>query len=166
MAIKSLPSRELVRQLLDYNAETGSLTWFPRSSAYWNDRHAGKPAGCLKSKGYIIVRIGGTDFRAHRLVWLYVYGEPVPDIIDHVDRNPRNNRIDNLRPATKAQNAANTTRKSATGIVGVDLSDGRYRVRVGSGGRQVYIGQFGTLDEATKARFDAATLLHGEFVVP
>jgi hypothetical protein len=110
--------------------------------------------------------VGHTQYRAHRLVWLYVHGEPVPNVIDHVDHNKLNNRISNLRAATKSQNGANMRMRNAntSGVKGVGrVGKGQFRARVMLHGKEIHLGRFDTLEEAAKARFEAASRLHGPF---
>ena len=179
MAIKTLPSRALLHQLLRYDIGTGNLIWLPRTEGSviknrhregWNSRYAGTIAGHVKplprGYGYVHIAIQGTIFRAHRLVWLYVRGEPVPDIIDHIDHDPLNNRIENLRAATAAQNRANSFARggSASGIKGVTISPyGRFRAIIHQDGRAVCLGSFATKDEAIRAYEAAAAKVFGEF---
>ena len=178
MAIKTLPSRALIHQLLRYNAETGGLIWLPRSEelildnnkrAIWNSKFAGKIAGyvrpSMKGAGYLHIGVQRSIFKAHRLVWLHVCGEPVPDMIDHKDHDQLNNRIENLRASTMSQNRANSLvrKDSKTGFKGIHLSrQNRFMVLVGSGKRR-YLGTFETIEEATKAYKEAAAEIYGEF---
>jgi hypothetical protein len=174
MALKTLPSRELLRQLLDYDVTTGNFTWkprpremFPSDNAFntWNSRYAGRIAGGTKSSAYLYVAVHHTQYFAHRLVWLYVHGDPVPDCIDHIDGNPINNRFSNLRASTKAQNCANQRLRdeNRSGVKGVGRSHGRWRARIMVNFKDHHLGYFDTLEEAAKARFDAAVRLHGAF---
>ena len=175
MAIKTLPSRELLRQLLRYDVTTGQFTWLPRpremfrneqNFRLWNTRYAGKIAGSNKGdKPYLYVAVHHRQYLAHRLVWLYIHGEPVPDCIDHIDGTPANNRFTNLRAATKAQNSANMRLRdeNKSGVKGVGLWHGYYRARIMLAGKDITIGYFKTLEEAAKARFEAASRLHGVF---
>ena len=175
MAIKTLPPRSLLRELLDYSPVSGEFTWRPRpremfrtehSFRLWNTRYAGKIAGNLAPAGHRVVAVAHIQYRSHRLVWLYVHGEPVPDVIDHIDGDRLNNRFTNLRAATKSENSANMRIRSSntTGIKGVGaLPNGRFRARIMVNFKQVHLGRFDTLEEAAKARFDAAVRLHGAF---
>ena len=176
MALKTLPPRNLVRRLLDYDPDTGLFIWrrrpremFPDGWNFeiWNNRFAGKPAG-TPIAGYLQIGIHNaaysTQYRAHRLAWLLVHGEPVPDQLDHIDRNRANNRINNLRPATQSQSSANTSLRSnnTTGIKGVSRHQNGFRVEVSFAGKR-YRRLFRTMEEAIKARRDAVIEMHGDF---
>jgi hypothetical protein len=173
MATKPLPSRELVRQLLDYDPVTGALTWRPRDEALfkrhsqflnWNNRYPGSAAGYVSEYGYVVMHFQGTLFKAHRLIWLLVHGGPVPEI-DHIDGDRANNRIGKLRPATRAQNRANSivSKNNSLGVKGVTLRKGRFIARIMHNGEAIRLGSFKTLEEATKARQEVAERLNGEF---
>jgi hypothetical protein len=179
MAFKTLPDRTLLHQLLRYDAESGELIWLPRPRDMftnqrqfltWNLRYAGKQAGTFRAgtahrDGYRKIGLNGSIFGAHRLVWLYVNGEPVPNIIDHKDHNPLNNRIENLRASTMAQNRANSFVRSdnALGIKGVSAARNRFMAKIGHRGKLLYLGTFDTTDEAIAAYKEAAAKLFGEF---
>lgn len=140
-----LPPRALLCRLLDYDPSTGALTWKPRAAGFSDD-------------GYLIVRIGGARYYQHRIAWLMEKGPPVPEIIDHIDRNRSNNRIDNLRAATHGENMANQQRAKlgASGFQGVVIDRGRFRARITRRGRVVTIGSFDTAEEAAAAYRAAA----------
>jgi len=169
-----LPSANTLRETLDYNYETGRLIWRPKSGStpatrMWNTRYAGTQAGTSVSPhGYIALRIEGQRFWAHRVIWKMVYGEEPPVEIDHVDGNPSNNRLDNLRTATIGQNRANARRQSASvsGAKGVRRNGDRWMAMVTWDGRTHYLGTFDTVAEAKAARDAKARELHGEFFNP
>ena len=174
MAIITLPSRERVQQLLHYDAATGEFTWLPRPREMfsddrtfhaWNKRFAGKHAGGIDAYGYRLICINRIKIKAHRLAWLYVRGEPVPPQIDHIDMAHGNNRIGNLRMATGSQNMANRAMRSHTisGVRGVDIRRSRFRARIRYDRKLISLGTFASLEEAAKARREAAVRLFGEF---
>ena len=167
MAPKILPDRAYVRDILDYNPETGLFRWRPRPLVY-AFRHAGDVAGWNNrgTHNYIRIELDGAGYLAHRLAWLLVHGEPVPPIIDHIDGDTRNNRIDNLRASTKAENCANGVRRhhNTTGVKGVIRKpNGRFEAFVGYRSKRIHVGYFATLEEAAAARHEAAERLHGAF---
>jgi Demerecviridae HNH endonuclease len=154
--IKPLPSRDVVRQLLDYDPATGVFTW----------RSNGRSAGYLGHRNRRIIGINHVQYFAHRLAWLYVHGEPVPDEIDHKDTDVQHNWISNLRDASHPDNCANQRKpkNNTSGIKGVGVREsGRFRVRIMRDWRSVNVGTFDTAEEAAAARREAAQRLHGSF---
>lgn len=116
---------ERLRELLDYSRETGHFFW--RVSVSSTGR-AGRPAGCLKSAhGYTVIRIDKRLYLAHRLAFLHVTGEWPTALVDHIDMNKANNRWENLRPATKSQNAQNKSVAQSnnlkSGLLGIYWSE-------------------------------------------
>jgi hypothetical protein len=175
MARNSLPDRGYVSERLIYSPDTGLFHWrerHPTATLHgrmlntWNSAWAGQVAGTPHSHGYVSIIIDYGKYRAHRLAWLLVYGEPVPDMLDHIDGNPANNRIANLRPASMSENIANarTRYNTRSGVKGVRLhACGKYDARITVHGKHHYLGLFATLEEAAAARRDAAHRLHGAF---
>lgn len=165
---------ENVRVLFDYNPETGELIWRPRplrlktarTDRTFNTNFAGKVAGHFDDKGYMRL-VGYDPDRAHRIIWLYAYGF-VPDCeIDHINGIRNDNRLCNLRLATRAENTRNAFRRTdnRSGHRGVAWEEDtkRWRAYLNFDGKRHYLGRFVTLEEAIKARCSAADLLHGEF---
>lgn len=147
-----------MRELLTYNKESGLFTW----------KHNGKSAGGT-SGGYIEIQINKVRFKAHRMAWAFVYGECPSDMeIDHENLNRADNRISNLRLATRSQNGRNKTAKSnsKTGVKGVyyDKQTGKYRSEIQVDGKRLKLGRFLTIDDAAKAYRIAAEKYHGEFM--
>jgi hypothetical protein len=176
MALKTLPPRALLRELLDYDVTTGNFIWRHRprdmfrneqNFRLWNTRYAGKIAGGTRGgkQPYLYIAVHHTQYFAHRLVWLYVHGDPVPNVIDHIDGNPLNNRFSNLRACSKAQNCANQRLRDSntTGVRGVVRRNGRFQAQIMVNFKTHYLGRFDTLEEAAKARYDAAIRLYGAF---
>lgn len=175
MAARPLPDVAYLRECLDYDQETGVFRWLVRPDEHflsavvarqWNTKWAGKNAGNSDPRGYLAIGVSYQLFKAHRLAWLLVHGEPVPSVIDHVDGVPGNNRIMNLRAATSSDNMANrrANSHSGTGVKGVSvLGSGRFRAVIRSRGVRLHLGCFDTLAEAVLARREAAERLHGDF---
>jgi hypothetical protein len=125
----------------------------------------GDVAGSLNRQGYIRIAIDYKYYLAHRLAWLYVYGEWPSGRLDHRDLDRANNRIANLRPATDMQNCANAKRRvdNSTGFKGVSTRQGRYIAQINRDGRRICLGRFDTPEAAHEA-YKAAALKHfGEF---
>ena len=160
---------ERVREVLDYDPETGVFRRKTHRCRNHVDVIAGSYGQRRNGKTGIssLARIGvdGKLYRAHRIAWLYVYGEWPPMNIDHKDGDPFNNRIANLRLATKRQNSHNRRSMSACGLKGVSL-DGRrdlWRARIKLDDKQKWLGYFRTKEEAAAAYADAARQYFGEF---
>lgn len=105
---------ELLREL-SYDPDTGIFTWKAGKQGRRN------PAGCLTPSGYISITLNYEHHFAHRLAWLYVHGRFPDNHIDHINRNPSDNRIANLREATNAENAQNKSLpvNNTSGYLGV-----------------------------------------------
>lgn len=151
------PSRQRIVELLDYNPETREFT---RCST-------GKRAEVATPEGYLLIRLDGHSLSAHRLAWIYFYGEAPPKMIDHKDGDKANNRIANLRPANNSQNGANSERPSnnTSGFKGVCLYRklGRYAARITFKGKSHHLGMYDTPEEAHAAYVHAATAVWGEY---
>src|SRR4249920_2030305 len=154
--IRTLPSVEYLRELFEYSYETGELRWkrrprehFAHDQSYgrWNTLFAGKPAGHF-DKGYGRISIDAIDYKAHRIVWKLVYGEEPPEMIDHRDGNPSNNRLNNIRVTTYDGQAWNRKmkRNNISGYQGVSRDRGRWKARLG----RDYLGMFSSAKEASK----------------
>jgi hypothetical protein len=149
---------------LHYDPKTGEFRWLNPTSRSIN---AGDLAGNLDpSSRYWDIAIEGRSYRAHRLAWLYMTGKWWPRVIDHRDRNPSNNRWDNLRRATVSQNNANRRRhkNNACGFKGVTrIPSGRWRATIFKNRRRHHLGVFATPESAHAAYVAAAHKLFGEF---
>ena len=109
MAARIIP--DSIRDVLDYNPETGDLTW--KVDRGNGSVKAGTVAGHINRGRYVHIRTGGRTYLAHRLAWFLYHGEQ-PDVIDHINRKKSDNRLTNLRSVTQSQNLLNTTR---TGVI-------------------------------------------------
>lgn len=158
-----------LREAVDYNPETGEFTWRrrPDRSVQWNGRHAGKQTGWRDHNGYIIVNINDRHWRAHRLAWLYMMGEWPEHDIDHINGDPQDNRLVNLRAATRSQNSGNGRKHkdNTSGFKGAYWNARRHmwlaQIMVA---RRVYnLGYYTSAEAAHAAYCTAARRLHGEF---
>jgi hypothetical protein len=127
---------------------------------------AGEKAGCIGNRGYVVIVVNGKQRMAHRLVWIMHGKEPVP-MLDHIDGDQRNNRIENLRSITVSQNQRNTKlrKDSTSGIKGVSWISTRKRWsgQVWHKGRLYRAGDFHDKDECAAAVRELRESLHGEF---
>lgn len=153
-------TREQLKQLLAYCPETGIFTWVCCQAP---QVRPGSHAGSTRKDGYVVIKVNGKPYKAHRLAFLYMTGS-MPVTVDHRDRNPSNNRWSNLRAASHAENCRNRTFKNATSTpcVGKERS-GRYRARLKINGVRIQLGTFDTTEEAALAIKAAKKRLHGEF---
>lgn len=129
---------EFLKERFTYEPETGKLFWKQMDSTNINLRRkqfAGKEAG-YEYQGYIYVRLGDSNYLSHRICYAIYYGEFPTNIIDHIDGNKRNNRIENLRVCSPKENAKNAKKylNNKSGIMGVrwDTKDKAWRVQIGS----------------------------------
>ena len=156
-------SAALVQDLFSYNPETGEFTRKARRQG----ARVGQVCGSPDSHGYLQIKINGRNYFAHRLAWLVVYGEWPKHQIDHIDRNPTNNRIANLREATNSQNNHNRGQQvnNTSGYKGVcwNKRAKRWKAYIKLHGRRTHLGYFNTADAAHAAYCVAAQELHGEF---
>jgi len=151
--------------MLQYDPETGNFTWLrpPSNKPHWIGAIAGS-----KVRGRIRIMIYRKSYFAHRLAWFYVHGAWPSSLIDHIDGNPLNNRLSNLREATPTQNQANKRRckRNRSGFKGVGKCPrvgGKWVARIRIDGRQRTIGRFNTPDSAYAAYLSAAREVHGDF---
>lgn len=164
-----VPSKELLRERLDYNPESGALTWKIRnrdsfdkdvSHKIWNSRLAGMPAfTCVNSSGYYQGSINNKLFYAHRVIWKWMTGSD-PVQIDHINGDRLDNKWNNLRSVTDAGNKKNQgfrsdNRSGETGVYFLKRT-GRWYSRVA----KRHLGYFSSLEEAKVAR-DAVLLEEG-----
>ena len=100
-------TQQSLKSILSYDADTGYFTWLLRLSG---KQKAGDTAGCIDGDGYVVIGIGNKNYKASVLAWLYVYGRwPILEL-DHINRIRNDNRVENLREATKKEQQANKTR--------------------------------------------------------
>ena len=155
MRPKDWLTAEEARSRLNYDSETGILTW----KKLRNKRRIGEEAKSLDVAGYVQVNISGTLVKGHRLAWLLHYGYWPDGDIDHINGVRNDNRISNLRcvsPKVNCQNQRVGSRPSVTGLIGVHLQDRgrpnkRYRAKIYVDGRQIHLGGYATPEEAHAA---------------
>jgi hypothetical protein len=152
---------EELREILDYSPETGHFYWRQSQNAV----HSGQIAGCMHHSGYRVINIKQRQYQAHRLAWLYVHGFWPPEQIDHINRVKDDNRIANLRLATRSQNMMNRNLRNKAGYRGVHRNSKStgYNAYIKRNGRSTYLGYFETAEQAYEARLKAERKLFGEF---
>lgn len=175
-----LPPREFLVECFDYRPETGEFFWkarpehhFPSAAVcqMWNAQRAGNRAFARTDpEGYrrAEFRYEGRRVRtrASRVAFKMVY-DLEPEQVDHKDRNPGNDAIENLRAATNTQNQHNTAGWSGRDLPkGVYRAEGRIYAAIWKDGRSHKLGTFATPKAAHEAYCREARKLHGEFFNP
>lgn len=162
----------LCRQLLRYDAESGLLYWRERGielfngtraaniCGTWNTRYANQLAfTAAEPGGYLRGRIFGQIFVAHRVAWAIYHGVWPTNIIDHIDGNGANNRIDNLRDVSGSINQKNrrinSNNTSMVNGVSWHKRTATWRASITTDGKTSHLGHFSSFDEAVTARLAA-----------
>ena len=147
-----------------YNHETGILIRINKTT--WNAK-VGIPIGNLRKDGYLAVGFENKPILLHRAIWLIVYKKMPAFFIDHINGKKDDNRLCNLREATKAQNGRNqpVRKDNKLGIKGVhfDKSRGNYKAQATYNKKHFNLGRFEKAEDAAKAFNDFALKNHGEF---
>jgi hypothetical protein len=156
---------ERLREILNYEPMTGEFRW----RQYRSGRaRAGAVAGTVSPLGYRVIHIEDRAYLAHRLAWVFVYGEWPAGMLDHANHDPLDNRISNLRLATVPQNRANSKVRSdnIVGLKGVrrqPRSATRWAARITRQGKTIFLGSFPSPEEAHAAYCSAAKEIFGDF---
>lgn len=158
---KELTHEDLL-SMIDYNQETGKMTWLVRRG---RQAWPGSDAGTMGVYGYKQVGIYGKRHMFHRLAWFYITKEWPKNEIDHINGIRDDNRICNLREADRGENNRNCKirKDNTTGVKGVSLKRGKYCARVRINGVRKWIGEFHTIEEAAKAVALVRDDLHQDF---
>jgi hypothetical protein len=151
-------TQEEVRQRFHYNPTDGSLVWITHKR---RPDLIGTVAGSKHPNAHIQVYVNCKKYWAHRLIWLYQYGY-MPKMIDHINGNPSDNRIENLRECTQAENLRNVgkPKHNTSGIKGVSWSKAanKWEARCGK-----YLGLYETKEEAAKIVQEYREQKHKDF---
>jgi hypothetical protein len=148
-----------LRAVLAYDPSSGVFTWRKKINQ-------AVAAGWRSPKsGYLVVKVFGHKYMAHRLAWFYVHGRWPSVRIDHKNINRGDDRIDNLREATEQQNTANRRGKSGRALPkGIEeFRPGRFRARLMVDGHIRDVGYFDNPQDASVAYAAAAKASFGEF---
>jgi len=164
----------LIKEMFDYDGKEGVLYWKQRDRKWfnhdkyhyiWNKRFAGKQAGhIMPSRKYGVINVLNHRYEYHQVVWAWVNGKWPENNIDHIDGDPSNNRVENLRDVTQFQNLKNINKnKGLTPFVGVYKAGNRYISRIRNNYERIYLGSFDTAEEAHAAYCVKAKELFGEY---
>lgn len=122
----------------------------------WNARYAGTEASFRDRRGYKRLRLHNVGYPAHRVIWKMVNGEDPPYVIDHINGDPGDNRLLNLRATTQAENTKNSSLRkgSSSGAIGVSWNKAaqKWYAHIRSDGVMWCIGMFETFNDALVAR--------------
>lgn len=143
-------SAKIVRKMLNYDQATGVFTWAVSPAQAVK---AGRVAGFKHPSGHRYISICGKDYGAHRVAWLYVYGVWPKLHIDHIDGDPANNRISNLREVSRTENlqhARKARRGSRAGLLGVSYRNDskKWQARIQRNKQSMSLGVFDSPEEA------------------
>ena len=155
-------TKSLIRDLLNYNEDSGLFTWKERDASWfkretscnaWNARYSGKEAGTLSvnAAGYprVFIRVLGKGYVASRLAFIWM-GEDLPKQVDHLDRDSTNNSWINLRCSTHRENMRNKSKSknNTSGVTGVtwNTQAGKWKARVEVGNKEHFLGYFSKED--------------------
>lgn len=155
--------QEMFKENLIYNPENGEFIWKRNISKRFIKGHE---AGYTNKAGYKFIRIQGKLYRAHRIAWEYMYGKFEGEV-DHIDNNPSNNSISNLRVCNSTQNKYNARKRkdNSSGVKGIHWykAYSKWQVYLRINGKTKCLGYFEDLFEACCIVMSARNYHHGEF---
>lgn len=163
-------TQQRAMQVVAYDAETGELRWLVASSPKAR-HHVYRPGDVVsgrQSQGYIALWVDGRKYLAHRVAFLIAHGRWPAGDVDHVNGNKTDNRIENLREATRVQNNGNTKlpRHNTSGMKGVRRHRAKWVAQISIENQCRYLGIFETKEQAGEAYAKAAQEHFGEFARP
>lgn len=151
-----------IRNFVSYDECTGEFRWAQNCGA------RGRKGALIHNEtdlGYCFVMFRGARYAAHQLAWWGVYGaKPIAEV-DHINGDRADNRIENLREATREQNTRNATvrKDSTTGVKGVSPDGKAFRARCWHDGKRHYLGNYPTVEDAANAVREFREEKHREF---
>lgn len=165
-------TQEYLKECFNYDPTTGNLIWKERPRGRFRT-HAtyrksvsfiGRVAGATHLNGYRSVSLDRKVYYVHRLVWLWHTGKMPTLVLDHINRNPSDNRIENLRECTHALNCRAGRARHSRGFRGVRKnSSGSWTSSIRIGGRSVHLGSFRSAEDAALAYARSAVDHFGKF---
>jgi hypothetical protein len=152
------------RSLFEYDPGTGIV----RNKVGRGRVRAGDLAGWVRQDGYHVIVVDGEPYTGHRIAWLLAYGEHAKEEIDHINGRTADNRLANLRLASRAQNNRNVRvrKDNSSGFKGVSWHKAgkKWSAYIRVNGRTMALGLFHSIEEARNARVEAERVYFGEFI--
>lgn len=153
---------DLLNELFTYDKETGKLYWKAKAG----NVKVGSEAGSDNGRGYLRAGINKKQHVVHRIIFLMHKGY-YPEVLDHIDGNTHNNRLENLRPASRSQNQHNRKigKNNTTGYKGVSYHQrtNKFSATICHNYKYIWLGRYNTPEEADKVVRAAREELHGAF---
>lgn len=159
----AMPTIDRLHEVLEYNPFTGDFHWLVKRNNYVN---CGDLAGSASGK-YWYICLDGKSIPAHRIAWAMTYGAWPVKHIDHIDGDPGNNRISNLRDVSRSENLGNqhrARRNNSTGFLGVSPKRAKFIATIQVEGKTHSLGCYPTPEEAHQAYLEAKARLNTQRV--
>lgn len=140
----------------------GELYWKQNAKSFFM---RGKKAGSIGKDGYMCIFSRGKAHKLHRVIFIMHHGF-LPNVVDHINGNKLDNRMENLRSASVKENSRNSgTRPTNTsGYKGVyKAMSGKWQACIGVDYKKIYLGVFDTPELAHKVYAEAAKKHHKDF---
>lgn len=149
-----------LKEILHYDPYTGVFTRRLKQSGVRQK----SISGSVTNAGYLVTSVDQKVYKCHRLAWLYMTGKWPDGEIDHINCIRSDNRFENLRVVTRAQNMENQRKaqksNKSSGVLGVFKNGSGFAARISHNNSKVYLGTFKTIEEASAAYVAAKRLLH------
>lgn len=147
---------ENVRQIFDYNPDTGELKWKKKISY---KIRVGDNVGCLTKRGYLLTKYKYRRYFNHTIIWIFSHKKYPNYVIDHIDGNKTNNKIENLRDITVRDNVSNQKIHREGKLLGSRKTKYGFCSYIRSKEKIIYLGSFKTEIEAHEAYMKAKNAL-------
>lgn len=161
-------SYEYLSECLHYDPICGVFKWkerplghfaTKRACSVWNSRFKNTSPGCIDAEGYSTFAVSGILLKAHRVAWILITKNWPEHDIDHINGIRHDNSFCNLRAVSRKENSQNQKKRqtNTSGCMGVTRrgSAEKWRVRISFNGKDIHIGDYGSLEEAVTARKQA-----------
>jgi hypothetical protein len=163
MNCSKIPDPEVLKKI-------PTLFTYSDGRLFWNHSRGNVKAGSLidyrDNRGHIRVRIFDRLFRAHHVIWFLHYGK-WPSLIDHINGDPADNRIENLRECTQQENTRNRSSQPSSRCsykgVSYHTRGRKWVAQIKSGNVRKHLGLFAEIEDAATAYNFAAAEMHGQY---